>query len=254
MRSDLRRCARTAVLAAADLRRVGRIAVLVAAAGTAACAAAPVPPSGPAPLPPSAPAPVATSPTCTLHPGEALVRVDAREPGIRMDVRYATANNFTGRVLPGYDEPVALLRPEAAAALARVHRALAAEGYGLKVFDGYRPIRATLAMVEWAESSGNRWVLDQGYVARASGHNRGGTLDLTLVRLADGREVEMGTPYDTFSEAAHTANATGAVAANRARLVRAMAAEGFRNYDKEWWHFTLPGTWSALDAPVGCWR
>lgn len=191
---------------------------------------------------------------CALPPGEALVRVDAVEPGIRVDVRYATPDNFTGRRLPGYDAPLALLRPAAAEALARVHRSLAPRGLGLKVFDGYRPVRATLAMVEWAESSGNGWVLEQGYVARASGHNRGNTVDLTLVRLADGAEVDMGTPYDTFSEAAHTANAAGAVAASRRALVEAMAAQGFSNYEKEWWHFSFPGAAAPLDAPLGCWR
>ncbi|HWK89150.1 MAG TPA: M15 family metallopeptidase, partial [Longimicrobium sp.] len=85
-----------------------------------------------------------------------------------------------------------------------------------------------------------------------SGHNRGATVDLTLVRLSDGSEVEMGTPYDTFSEAAHTANAIGAVMENRMRLLRAMEAEGFSNYDKEWWHFRLPGEPAALDVPLRC--
>ncbi|HEX6368402.1 MAG TPA: M15 family metallopeptidase [Longimicrobium sp.] len=190
---------------------------------------------------------------CDVAPG-ALVNVQSVDRTIRTDVRYATANNFTGAVLPGYERPLAMMRPEAARALARVHQSLRGRGFGLKVFDGYRPVRATLGMVEWAERTGNEWVLEQGYVARQSGHNRGGTVDLTLVRLADGREVEMGTPYDTFNEAAHTANATGQVAANRRILVDAMAAEGFRNYDKEWWHFSFTGTYPPLDVPLRCFR
>jgi D-alanyl-D-alanine dipeptidase len=181
-----------------------------------------------------------------------LVDVRSAEPSIQVDVRYATRNNFTGAPLPGYEVPRVLLRPGAAEALARVQRRLAAEGVGLKVFDGYRPVRATLAMVEWAERTGNQWVLDQGYVARRSGHNRGNTVDLTLVRLRDGRELEMGTAYDIFSEAAHTANATGEVRENRMRLLRAMEAEGFRNYEKEWWHFSLPGEHEPLDVPLRC--
>jgi D-alanyl-D-alanine dipeptidase len=173
-------------------------------------------------------------------------------PGIRTDIRYATANNFTGRALPGYESARALMRPGAAQALGRVQAALGAEGLGLKVFDAYRPIRATQAMVEWAGRTGNGWVLEQGYVARFSGHNRGNTVDLTLVDLQTGRELDMGTPFDTFSEAAHPANATGAVLQNRMRLQRAMGAEGFQPYDKEWWHFRLPGDAEPLDYPIAC--
>jgi D-alanyl-D-alanine dipeptidase len=182
----------------------------------------------------------------------ALVDVRAIDPTIRVDIRYATADNFTGAPLPGYEVPLPLLRPEAARALARVQARLRADGLGLKVFDGYRPVRATLAMVAWAERTGNGWVLDQGYVARESGHNRGATVDLTLVRLDGGGELDMGTAYDVFSEAAHTASATGTVAANRATLVRAMEAEGFANFDKEWWHFRLPGDHPPMDAPHAC--
>lgn len=200
-------------------------------------------------------APVATrsATECTV-PARTLVDIRSADPTIRTEIRYATTNNFTGRRLPGYETPRALLRAEAAAALARVQARLRAEGLGLKVWDAYRPVRATLAMVDWAERTGNQWVLDQGYVARQSGHNLGGTVDLTLVRLDTGKELEMGTPYDEFSERAHTANATGAVAQNRQRLVRAMAAEGFANYEKEWWHFRRPGEYEALDAPLACFR
>jgi D-alanyl-D-alanine dipeptidase len=190
---------------------------------------------------------------CDIAPGT-LVNVQSIDRTIRTEVRYATTNNFTGAVLPGYERPLAMMRPEAARALARVHQALRSRGLGLKVFDGYRPMRATLGMVQWAERTDNEWVLEQGYVARQSGHNRGGTVDLTLVHLADGREVDMGTPYDTFNEAAHTANATGRVAENRRILVDAMRAEGFTNYNKEWWHFSFSGTYPPLDVPLRCFR
>jgi D-alanyl-D-alanine dipeptidase len=109
-------------------------------------------------------------------------------------------------------------------------------------------------MVNWAERSGNQWVLQQGYVARRSGHNLGTTVDLTLVDARTGRELDMGTPYDTFSEAAHTANATGQVLANRMILVEAMRAEGYANYEKEWWHFRIGGDYEPLDAPLRCFR
>lgn len=190
---------------------------------------------------------------CDVAPGT-LVNVQSLDPTILTDVRYATPNNFTGAVLPGYERPLAMLRPEAARALVRVHQSLRPRGLGLKVFDGYRPVRATLGMVDWAERTDNEWVLEQGYVARQSGHNRGGTVDLTLVRLDNRRELEMGTPYDTFNEAAHTANATGQVAANRRILLDAMRAEGFSNYEKEWWHFSFSGTWPPLDVPLRCFR
>lgn len=227
-----------------------------AAIAFSACAPAAATTSPAAAPPASAPVAVSTvadpDRECALPAGTVLVDVRHGDATIRSDVRYATANNFTGAVLPGYERPVAMLRVEAAQALGRVQRRLRTDGVGLKVFDGYRPIRATQAMVNWAQRTGNQWVLDQGYVAGISGHNRAGTVDLTLVDLRTGREVEMGTAYDTFSAAAHTANATGTIAANRQRLVRAMAAEGFRNYDKEWWHFTLPGDFPPLDAPLRC--
>lgn len=182
----------------------------------------------------------------------ALVDLATLRPAPAVDLRYATADNFTGARLPGYERPRALLRPAAAAALGRVQARLRGEGLGLEVWDAYRPVRATLAMVDWAERTGRTWVLDQGYVARKSGHNRGDTVDLTLVDLRTGRALDMGTPFDTFSEAAHTANATGAVRENRLRLLRAMEAEGWRNYENEWWHYSYPGDDETMDVPLGC--
>jgi D-alanyl-D-alanine dipeptidase len=168
-----------------------------------------------------------------------LVDVRAAEPSIVVEARYATSNNFTGAPLPGYLANRAFLRREAAAALARVQRRLRPEGLGLKVFDAYRPVRATLAMVDWTKRVNRSDLLTDGYIASRSRHNLGLAIDLTLVELASGRELDMGTPFDTFSSAAHTANATGEAAANRQRLKRAMEAEGFVNYDQEWWHFSF---------------
>ncbi|MEX2467676.1 MAG: M15 family metallopeptidase, partial [Gemmatimonadota bacterium] len=141
-------------------------------------------------------------------PGERpeLVRVTDLAPAVREDVRYATGDNFTGAPLPGYETPAALLRPAAAEALARVQAALAGRGYGLLVWDAYRPVRATLAMVDWAERTGNEWVLDDGYVARRSNHNRGNTVDLTVVARDTGEPLDMGTAYDHFGPESHTAN------------------------------------------------
>jgi D-alanyl-D-alanine dipeptidase len=174
-----------------------------------------------------------------------LVDVQRVDSTIRVEARYATPNNFTGAPLPGYEANRALLLREAAEALGRVQRRALAEGYSLKVFDGYRPVRATRAMVDWTERVGRQDLIRDGYIAARSRHNLGLAIDLTLVRDPDGGELAMGTPYDTFSEAAHTANATGEAARNRALLVQLMEAEGFTNYDQEWWHFSFPAP-SAL--------
>src|SRR6202162_231770 len=168
-----------------------------------------------------------------------LVNVQSLDPTIVVDLRYATSNNFTGAPLPGYEANHAYLRREAAAALARVQRDLRPQGLGIKIFDAYRPVRATLAMVDWTERVNRPDLLKDGYIASRSRHNLGLAIDLTLIDLATGRELEMGTPFDTFSAAAHTANASGEPAANRQKLKTAMEREGFLNYDQEWWHFSF---------------
>ena len=168
-----------------------------------------------------------------------LVDIRSLDSTIVVDMRYATPNNFTGAPLPGYSANRAYMRREAAAALARVQRALTRDALGLKVFDAYRPVRATLAMVDWTERAGRRDLLRDGYIASRSRHNLGLAIDLTLIDLATGRELEMGTQFDTFSAAAHTANASGEAAANRQKLKAALEREGFLNYDQEWWHFSF---------------
>lgn len=169
-----------------------------------------------------------------------LIDVRAADSTIQVETRYATPDNFTGAPLPGYEANRALLRHEAAEALARVQAKLAAQELGLRVYDAYRPYRATQAMVEWAERTGQAHLLDEGYIARRSRHNMGVAIDLTLVFLPTNAVLEMGTPFDTFSEAAHTANAVGEIQRNRQTLVQAMEVEGFRNYEQEWWHFSYP--------------
>ena len=200
---------------------------------------------------------VAAAAAPTAHAGPLaradLVDVRTYAPSIGTDVRYATRDNFTRAVLPGYCKPLALTRRPAARALGRVERRLARAGLGLLVYDAYRPVRATRAMVRWAERSGNEWVLDQGYVARRSNHNQGAAIDLTLVRSADGRPLGMGTRFDAFTPRSHTANATGAALRNRLTLKRAMEAFGFRNYRREWWHYDFPAaSGPPRDIPLGC--
>lgn len=176
-----------------------------------------------------------------------LLLVDVRgvAPDVRVGLRYATTDNFTGAVLPGYEANRAFLRREAASALGRVARRAAAEGLALHVYDAYRPVRATLAMVDWARRTGREDLFRDGYIASRSRHNLGLAIDLTLVDARTGVPLDMGTPFDTFSPAAHTANAAGDMLARRLRLKRLMEAEGFVNYEQEWWHYTF-----AVPSPV----
>lgn len=169
-----------------------------------------------------------------------LADVRAADSTIVVTMRYATPRNFTGAPLPGYEANRALLRREAARALGRVQRRLAAEGLTLLVFDAYRPVSATLAMVDWTRRASREDLLRDGYIASRSRHNLGLAVDLTLADRATGRELDMGTPFDTFSPAAHTANASDPVATNRRRLETVMESEGFTNYAQEWWHFSYP--------------
>ena len=192
--------------------------------------------------PPRTPPPVNTVETAIAPDAVAdtlLADVNSLDSTIVVELRYATANNFTGAPLPGYLANRAFLRREAAAALALVQSDLSTQGLGLKIFDAYRPVRATLAMVDWTHRVHREDLLRDGYIASRSRHNLGLAVDLTLIDRATGRELEMGTPFDTFSAAAHTANATGVAAVNRQRLKAAMEKRGFTNYDQEWWHYTF---------------
>lgn len=205
-----------------------------------------------------------------------MVYVRTIEPGIEQDMRYAGAHNFTGHPLDGYEAPECLLSVEAAKALARVQAALHEQGYGLKVFDCYRPRRAVADMGRFATEPGDPlkaefyprvdkqdfWRL--GYVAKVSNHSKGSTVDLTMTgpgalpadtwtssvspvdctaeygrRWHDGA-VDMGTGFDCFDERAHTDSTqiSAAAKANRQRLNSAMEKEGFVGYSAEWWHFT----------------
>lgn len=217
---------------------------------------------------------------------EHMVYLRSIDPSIEQDIRYAGAHNFTGHALDGYAAAECLLTLDAAKALARVQALLRPQGYGLKVFDCYRPSRAVADMGRFATEPGNPrkaefyprvdkqdfWRL--GYVARVSNHSRGSTVDLTLTgpkalptvtwtpsaaqvdctapyaqRWHDGA-LDMGTGFDCFDEKAHTASqAIDATARdNRQRLDDAMGKEGFSGYSKEWWHFTYSGTGSPTDV------
>lgn len=182
-----------------------------------------------------------------------LTDVRSLDSTIQVEARYGTARNFTSAPLPGYEANRIYLRQEAAEALGRVQKRLMSGGMGLKVYDGYRPVRATLAMVEWARRTDNTALLTGGFVSSKSRHNLGLAVDLTLVDWSvGGREVDMGTPWDSFTDQAHWANATGRTMKYRELLRRVMEAEGFKQYEQEWWHYSydVPGETPAFDLVV----
>ncbi|MGO8968486.1 MAG: M15 family metallopeptidase [Myxococcaceae bacterium] len=174
--------------------------------------------------------------------------VDAKQsvPGLVVELAYAQADNAFHRAFYPQGARCLLLRP-VAARLARVAEALAKQGYRLKAWDCYRP-----HAVQWA-----MWALvpRRGYVAEphtGSQHNRAAAVDVTLV-AADGRAVEMPTPFDTFGPAAHHgASASAEVAARRALLLSAMEEAGFKKNRMEWWHYEAPEAHGAplLDVPL----
>jgi D-alanyl-D-alanine dipeptidase len=163
-----------------------------------------------------------------------LVELVVLDPTIRLDVRYATPDNFLST--PVYEEARAFLQRPAAEALVRVHRALRSQGYGLLVHDAYRPWWVTKVFWDATPPDKRDFVADP---AKGSRHNRGCAVDLTLFRLSDGRTVEMPSLYDEMTERAHPAYA-GGTAQERARrdlLRSAMEREGFAVFEGEWWHF-----------------
>ena len=163
-----------------------------------------------------------------------LVEIVTLDPTIRLDIRYATADNLVGR--PVYPEARAFLQRPAAEALVRAHRALAASGYGIVVFDGYRPWSVTKIFWDVTPPEKRDFVADP---SKGSKHNRGCAVDLSLFDLELGREVEMTGAFDEMSErsAADYAGGTPEQRARRDLLRRAMEKEGFDVYPFEWWHF-----------------
>ncbi|HVG29534.1 MAG TPA: M15 family metallopeptidase [Pyrinomonadaceae bacterium] len=160
-----------------------------------------------------------------------LVKVDQT---IKLDVRYATSNNFLGR--PVYTEARAFLQKPAAKALARVSKKLRKEGYGLLVFDGYRPWSVTKIFWDSTPADKKEFVADP---AKGSRHNRGCAVDLTLYDLKTGQEVGMPGAYDEMTERSHVNYRGGSDEQRRLRdlLRREMERQGFQVYEPEWWHF-----------------
>lgn len=175
-------------------------------------------------------------------------------PGIVQEMRYYSTYNFIGDRIDGYEEPIALLTKEAARALKTVSNQAMVSGYRLKIFDAYRPVSAVKHFVLWGiEDLDLRMkpffypdlekaeLFEKGYIASQSSHSRGSTVDLTLLDMATGKELDMGSAFDFFSELSHpdSKDITPEQHRNRMFLQDLMVRNGFEPIDCEWWHFTL---------------
>ena len=182
-----------------------------------------------------------------------LVEIVTLDRTIKLDVRYATANNLAKRAV--YDEARAFLQRPAADALVRAHRALREHGYGLLIFDGYRPWRVTKLFWDVTPPEKREFVADP---AKGSKHNRGCAVDLSMYDLRTGREVEMPSAYDEMTERAYPDYNGGSADARQRRdlLRRVMEAEGFSVEPNEWWHFNYKDwrEYPILDIPFSAIR
>jgi D-alanyl-D-alanine dipeptidase len=212
-----------------------------------------VPASAPAAAPSDARAD-ARAPSCVLvEPPAGFVDLRERIPGVEIVAGYHRADNFTGAPLPGYEAVGAWFDADAAEALARAAERLAADDRALLVYDAYRPRRASEAMVAWARAQGRTSLLDEGWVAARSLHNRGVAIDVGLVRASDRARIDMGTDWDHFGPRSWLRGVEGPPLRERLRLREAMLAAGFEPYAREWWHFTWRGEpGPARDDPYRC--
>ncbi|WP_370970406.1 M15 family metallopeptidase [Amycolatopsis sp. cg9] len=231
-------------------------------------------------------------PSAAQATSTSFVALSDAAPSILQDIRYATQHDFVGRRVDGYLAPSCIVTRQAADGLRKAQQRLRKQGYTLKVYDCYRPQRAVDRFVRWAKDLADEKMKAEfypnvakdrlfadGYIAEKSGHSRGSTIDLTIVRLParfqrpyvpgeplepcfaprDQRfpdnTVDMGTGYDCFDPLAHTDNPaiTGVAREHRDLLRTTMAAAGFRNLPEEWWHYTLndePFPDTYFDFPV----
>jgi len=178
-------------------------------------------------------------------------------PSLLINLRYASSENFTGKIVPGYNSSKAIGTKELATALKKVQAKLKDNGLGLKIFDAYRPQSAVNSFMSWSESYSDtlrkqeyypninkKSLFELGYIAEKSGHTRGSTVDITLIHLVGinkGKELDMGGNWDFFGERSHFnfTKITPEQKQNRELLQKVMTREGFSPYKKEWWHFSL---------------
>lgn len=270
-------------------RATSRLRTLVLGAVAALALATPAQ-AAPAPAEPSPASPGTASPGRSETAPDEFVALRDIDPTIVEEIRYAGLHNFVGARVHGYREPLCVLTRPAADALHAAQQKLLRRGYALKVYDCFRPQRAVDQFVNWAGRLNDQrmkaefyprvdksTLFEDGYIAEQSGHSRGSTVDLTLVRLpappqrpyvpgeplkpcyAEDRfpdnGVDMGTGYDCFDTLAHTDDprVTGEARQNRQLLKGTLESVGWENYPNEWWHFTLadePFPDTYFDFPV----
>jgi len=185
---------------------------------------------------------------------DGFVYVKNEIPNLRSDLRYYSTNNFIGKPIDGYLKPKCILTKEATAALKKVQEEFERLGFGLLIFDAYRPQRAVNQFVRWAQDTTDTKMKEQfypnidkkdlfkkEYIAIKSGHSRGSTVDLTIVSLKTGHILDLGSGFDLFDDksSVNYTNITKNQHSIRLMLQRRMAKHGFIPHDKEWWHFTL---------------
>ena len=189
-------------------------------------------------------------------------------PSIVQEIRYHSTYNFIGDRIDGYEEPCALLTVEAARALKSAANEMNVRGYRLKVFDAYRPAAAVRHFVLWGIEDTDihmkpyfypdlekTELFAKGYIAKQSSHSRGSAVDLTLLDMKTGKELDMGSPFDFFGEVSHPdyKDITPEQYDNRMMLQQVMVRNGFKPLECEWWHFMLadePYPDTYFDFPV----
>ena len=180
-----------------------------------------------------------------------LSDVDA---SIQKELRYLSTNNFIGKTIDGYKNNCVIVSKKTALALKKIQAILTKKGLSLKIFDAYRPQQAVDHFVKWAKVLNDTLMKQQyypkvpksqlfnlGFIASKSGHTRGSTVDLTIINVKTGKELDMGSPYDFFGVESHPfhKNISKKQKENRMLLRKIMLENGFKPYDNEWWHFTL---------------
>ena len=185
---------------------------------------------------------------------DSFIDINEYIPSIIIDLKYSSDDNFTGRVVKGYESPKCLLTFEAASSLRNIQTILNKSGYSLKIYDAYRPQRSVNHFINWSKNQSDTLkksyfypnllksnLFELGYIAASSSHSRGSTVDITLVEISSGKEIDMGSPYDFFGlESSHDyENISITQKNNRKLLLDVMTKNGFSSYSKEWWHYTF---------------
>ena len=183
-----------------------------------------------------------------------FVYLEDVDASIQKELRYLSNNNFIGKKIDGYKNNCVIITEQAAHQLKKVQTELLKKGLSLKVFDAYRPQEAVNHFVKWAKVLSDTLMkqeyypkvpksqlFNQGYIASKSGHTRGSTVDLTIIDVKTGKELDMGSPYDFFGVQSHPlhSNLSKEQKDNRMLLRKVMLENNFKPYENEWWHFTL---------------